>query len=56
MKPENGMIAKAGLGLLAKAPPDGGAKELTVPLTLERQVLYAGPVMVLSLPTIKWPE
>ena len=56
MKPKAGTLAKAALGLLAKTPADGGAKVLTVPLTIENQVLYAGPVVLLKLPTIVWAE
>lgn len=56
MKPQAGTLAKAALGLMAKTPADGGAKVLTVPLTVESQVLYAGPVALLRLPRIRWAE
>lgn len=54
VKPDTGALAKAALGLVAKAPAGGGAKVLTVPLTIQKQVLYAGPFGLMRLPTIKW--
>ena len=56
MKQREGLLAKAGLGLLAKTPPEGGPKVLTVPLTIQEQVLYAGPVGILRIPTIAWAK
>ncbi|HEY6335217.1 MAG TPA: DUF2125 domain-containing protein [Alphaproteobacteria bacterium] len=56
MKQRDGALAKAGLGLLAKTPPEGGAKVLTVPLTVQQQTLFAGPVAVLRIPTIAWAK
>lgn len=56
MKPQAGMFAKAALGLMAKTPAEGGAKVLTVPLTIENRVLYAGPIALLRLPAIVWAE
>jgi hypothetical protein len=56
IKPNNGMLAKAALGLLAKAPADGGPKVLTVPLTIQKRELYAGPIGLLHIPPIKWAE
>lgn len=56
MKPKAGTLAKAALGLMAKTPAEGGAKVLTVPLTIENKVLYAGPIALLKLPTIVWAE
>jgi len=56
MKNRDGMLAKAGLGLLAKTPPEGGAKVLTVPLTVQQQTLFAGPVAILHIPTIAWAK
>lgn len=54
MRPDNGALVKTALGLLARAPAGGGAKVLTVPLTIQKQVLYAGPFGLMRLPTIKW--
>lgn len=47
---------KAGLGLLAKTPPDGGPKVLKVPLTVQGQTLSVGPIRLLRIPRINWPE
>lgn len=49
-------LIKAGLGLLAKAPPEGGPKVLTVPLSVQGQTLSVGPFRLLHVPTVKWPE
>ncbi len=54
VKPNDGAIAKGVLGLLAKTPADGGPKVLSVALTIQKQALYAGPIRLLRLPTIKW--
>ena len=54
VKPDSGALAKAALGLLAKTPPGGGAKVLSIPLSIQRQTLYAGPFGLMKLPTIKW--
>ena len=56
MKPQAGTLTKAALGLMAKTPADGGAKVLTVPLSIQNRVLYAGPIGLLKLPTIVWAE
>lgn len=56
VKPHNGALVKAGLGLLAKTPADGGPKVLTVPLSIQKQVLYVGPIGLLHISTIKWAE
>jgi hypothetical protein len=54
VKPNDGAFAKAGLGLLARTPKDGGAKVLSVPLTIQRQTLFAGPLPLIHLPAITW--
>jgi len=54
VKPDTGALAKAALGLLAKTPSGGGAKVLTIPLSIQRQTFYAGPFGLMKLPTIKW--
>ncbi|MFI4985954.1 MAG: DUF2125 domain-containing protein [Alphaproteobacteria bacterium] len=54
VKANDGAIAKGVLGLLAKTPPDGGPKLLTVSLTIQKQALYAGPIRLLRLPTLRW--
>jgi hypothetical protein len=56
MRPDDGKLAKAGLTLLAKRPPEGGPRVLTVPLRVQQQMLYAGPIELLRLPTVSWPQ
>ena len=54
VRPDAGALAKAAFGLLAKTPPGGGAKVLSIPLSIQRQTLYAGPFGLMKVPTIKW--
>jgi len=56
MKPTDGSLAKTALSLLARRPPGGGEKVLKVALRLEKRLLYAGPVGLLRLPAITWPQ
>ncbi len=49
-------MARIVLGLLARTPPSGGPSELSVSITAQEQKLYAGPVMLMELPTIIWPD
>lgn len=46
-------LAKIGLALLSKSPPEGGAPVLTVPVTAQDGHLYAGPVRILDLSPIR---
>lgn len=49
--------AKALLNLLAKPPRLlGGPPEITVPVTIQNQRLSMGPVALLTLPAIVWPD
>ena len=54
VKPDAGALAKAAFGLIAKSPPGGGAKVLSIPLSIQRQTLFAGPFGLMKVPTIKW--
>lgn len=54
LRPAEAALAKFGLGVLAKTPPDGGRPELDVPLSVQNGKLSAGPVNVLSVPRISW--
>lgn len=47
-------MARIVLGVLARQPADGGAAELRVPVTLQEQMLYVGPMPLLALPTLRW--
>ncbi len=49
-------MAKIVLGLLARTPPGGGPSELSISITAQEQRLYAGPVMLMQLPTVTWPD
>ncbi len=48
-------LAKIGLSLLAKSPPEGGEPVLTIPVTAQDGHLYAGPVKILDLAPIRLP-
>lgn len=48
-------LAKIGLSLMAKNPPDGGPPVLTIPVTAQDGHLYAGPIKILDLDPIRLP-
>ncbi len=48
-------LAKIGLSLLAKSPPEGGPSVLTIPVTAQDGHLYAGPIKILDLDPIRLP-
>ena len=49
--------AKALLNLLAKPPRLlGGPPEIAVPVTIQNQRLAMGPVALMALPSIQWPD
>jgi len=54
--PGNAAIAKIALGAIAKVPNGGGPKMIEVPLTAQDQYLSVGPVQLLRLPQIVWPD
>lgn len=47
-------LAKLGLSLLTKTPPEGGAPVLTVPVTAQDGHLYAGPIKIFELPPLRF--
>jgi len=49
-------MAKIVLGLLTRAPPNGGPPELSISISIQDKNLYAGPVMLMELPTVAWPN
>ncbi len=53
LRAENGGIAKAILGLLAKPGPNG-EQAITVPFSVQQRRLYLGPAAVAELPHIDW--
>ena len=54
--PRAALAAKAVLGLMAHAPPDGGPPQVDVPLTLQNRALSVGRIPLLRLPELFWPE
>lgn len=51
-----GQLAKAALGLFAKAPPGGGPKQIDVPLTVQDRRLSVGPFPLMRIPRVYWDE
>jgi len=49
-------MAKVVLGVLARRPEAGGPAELSLSLTLQDRTLFAGPVTLLQLDEIEWPD
>jgi hypothetical protein len=54
--PGAAFAAGAVLGLLARPSPDGGAPEVDVPLALRDRTLGMGPVPLVRVPELVWPE
>jgi hypothetical protein len=48
-------MAKLVLGAMARPAPGGGPPVLSLPVTLQDRVLYAGPVALVRLPELRWP-
>lgn len=55
VKPESAMAAKLILGALSHRAADGGSV-LNVPMSLQNQTLHLGPVPLLTLPALSWPD
>lgn len=55
LEPGAATMAKIGLALLTKSPPEGGPPVLTLPVTAQDGHLYAGPVKLLDLDPIRLP-
>ncbi len=49
-------MAKLVLGSLAKRPAGGGPRVLSLPLSVQDRKLSAGPVPLMEIPEIRWPE
>jgi hypothetical protein len=56
VKAKDAIRVKALMDLLAKPSADGGPRKLTAPLTLSRGKLFLGPIALMALPRIVWPE
>lgn len=48
------MTATVVLGVLSRRPAGGGPASLSLPLSIQSQTLYAGPVTVAKIPTVRW--
>lgn len=47
-------MAKLTLGALSKRSKPGAPPSISIPLTIQDQTLFAGPVQLFKIPTIKW--
>ncbi len=56
IRPRNAAMAKLVLGALAKRPAGGGPRALSLPLSVQDRKLSAGPVPLMEIPEIRWPE
>ena len=54
--PGNAAIAKIVLGAMAKVPDGGGPKTIELPLTVQDRHLSVGPVQLMRLPRVIWPD
>lgn len=52
--PREAMLARVVLGVLAKPSPENNRPTIEMPLTLQGQKLYAGPIALLDIPTINY--
>lgn len=53
---QDASMAKIMLGALAKQPEKGGVPVLSVPLTVQNQTLFVGPVALAPVPFVRWPK
>lgn len=51
---QDGALAKVVLGVLAKSPPGGGPKIVSLPLSLQDRKLSVGPIPLIRLRPIEW--
>ncbi len=56
IRPRDAAMAKLVLGALAKRPAGGGPRALNLPLSVQDRKLSAGPVPLMEIPEIRWPE
>ena len=50
----NAITAKVLIGVLSRAPVDGGPPVLNLSITAQNQNLYIGPIRLLKLPKVNW--
>ena len=56
IRPRDAAMAKLVLGALARRPAGGGPRALSLPLSVQDRKLSAGPVPLMDIPEIRWPE
>ena len=56
IRPRDAAMAKLVLGALAKRPAGGGPRALSLPLSVQDRKLSVGPVPLMEIPEIRWPE
>jgi hypothetical protein len=56
MKLNDAKAAKAFLALLARPPAPGAPPEIRVPLSIQEGKLFVGPVALMTMPRIDWPQ
>ncbi len=49
-------MARIVLGLLARSPPGGGPPVLSLAVTAQDRKLYAGPITLMEIPRLTWPQ
>jgi hypothetical protein len=49
-------MAKVVLGVLSRPGENGGASSISLPYSIQGQKLYVGPVPLMDVPTIQWPQ
>ncbi len=49
-------MARIVLGLMSRTPAGGGPPELNLAVTVQNQKLYTGPISLMAVPTVTWPE
>ena len=49
-------MAKVMLGVLSRPGEKGGAPSISLPVSIQGQKLFAGPVPLMDVPPIEWPQ
>jgi hypothetical protein len=56
VRSRDAVMAKLVLGVLAKRPKGGGPLTLSLPLTLQKRVLFAGPAALATFDPVEWKK
>lgn len=54
IRSRDAVMAKVVLGALSRRPRGGGPAAISLPLSIQKQTLYAGPVPLMKIPPIDW--